>query len=179
MGTPTEGSEPSPEAARIVALEAENRELDDERRALKDRLLRLAAEFENWKKRVDKERAEGERQAREAVFLDLLEAVDGIERALASLGDNRDPRAVREGINVVLRQLQQALARHGIAPVEAAGQRFDPRVHDAVARAPSRDVEPGTVVSELQKGYTVRDRLLRPASVVVSETAEPPSQEPT
>jgi molecular chaperone GrpE len=173
-----EGSEEtSPEAARIVALEAENRGLDEERRALKDRLLRLAAEFENWKKRADKERAEGERQAREGVFLDLLEAVDGIERALDSLGDDRDPRAVREGINVVLRQLQQALVRHGITPVEAAGQRFDPRVHDAVARAPSREVEPGTVVSELQRGYTVRDRLLRPASVIVSETAEPPSHE--
>jgi molecular chaperone GrpE len=168
---PTESSEaqPGPEAARIAALEAENHALEEERNALKDRLLRLAADFENWKKRVEKERVEGEQQAREAVFLDLLDAVDGIERALAALGDDRDPRAVREGIDVVLRRLQQSLGRHGIAPVEAAGQRFDPRVHDAVARAPSRDVEPGTVVSELQRGYTVRDRLLRPASVVVSE----------
>jgi molecular chaperone GrpE len=167
----------SPEAARIAALEAEVRGLDEERQTLRDRLLRLAADFENWKKRAEKEKAEAQRQAREPVLLDLVAAIDGLERGLASLQETHDPRAVREGVNLVLRQLQQTLARHGVTPIEAAGQLFDPSLHDAVARAPSRDVDPGTVLSEVQKGYMIGDRLLRPASVIVSETAEPPAQD--
>jgi molecular chaperone GrpE len=111
------------------------------------------------------------------VLLDLVAAIDGLERGLASLQETHDPRAVREGVNLVLRQLQQTLARHGVTPIEAAGQLFDPSLHDAVARAPSRDVDPGTVLSEVQKGYMIGDRLLRPASVIVSETAEPPAQD--
>jgi molecular chaperone GrpE len=84
-----------------------------------------------------------------------------------------DAQAVREGVSLVLRALQQKLDRHGIRSVEAAGERFDPRVHDAIARAPSPDVDPGTVLSEVQKGYFMGDRLLRPASVVVAETPRP------
>jgi molecular chaperone GrpE len=151
--------------------------LEAERASLQDRLLRLAAECDNWKKRAAREQEEAGRRAEEEVLREMLEVVDGLERAVAAMGDGAlDP--VREGVALVLRNLLQRLASHGIQPIGAVGHRFDPRLHDAVARAPSRDVAPGTVLAELQRGYTVRDRLLRPASVVVAETADPPAREP-
>jgi molecular chaperone GrpE len=152
---------PGPEQ-RIAALEAENS-------ALNDRMLRIAADCENRMKRASREQAEAIRREREAALLDMLEVLDSLERALASLDESPDPRSVREGIVITMRAIQQKLERQGVRPVEAAGQRFDPRFHDALAKEPSSDVDPGTVLSEMQKGYMVGDRLLRPASVVVAE----------
>jgi len=147
--------------------------LDADKKALTDRLLRLAAEFENWKKRVDRERVDDQRRARVPLLLDLLGVVDGLERALASLSGNPDPKAVRDGVALVLREAEKTLDRHGVDRVEAVGQKFDPRFHDAVAKVPQGAAEPGTVVSEVQKGYLLDGRLLRPASVVVAEAAPP------
>jgi molecular chaperone GrpE len=169
---PPEEPEPSPDPDSQVAA------LEEERAVLTDRLLRLAAEFENWKKRAARELDEAGRRERETVLLGMLDVVDGLERALAALGENADPRAVREGVALVLRTLLQKLEGYGIKPVSAIGEPFDPRLHDAVAKAPSREVEPGTVLSELQKGYLMSDRLLRPASVVVAEAADPPARTP-
>jgi molecular chaperone GrpE len=159
--------QPEPQATqgpeeRIAALEAE-------KEALTERMLRIAADCENWQRRAGKERAEAVRREREAALLDALEVLDSLERAIASLDANADARAVREGVAIALRALQQRLERRGVRPVEARGQRFDPRFHDAIAREPSAAVDPGTVLSEAQKGYMVGERLLRPASVVVAE----------
>jgi molecular chaperone GrpE len=149
---------------RIAALEAEKLEL-------RDRMLRIAAEFDNWKKRARREQTDAEGKGRESVLRDMLEVIDNLERATASWesgGAPADIQAVQQGVGLVLRQAYSKLERHDVKPVEAKGKPFDPRLHDAISQVPSPDVSPGTVLSELQKGYRIGDRLLRPASVVVA-----------
>lgn len=145
---------------RVAALEAER---DD----MKDRWIRTAAEFENWKKRARKEKDDAVATAREAVLRDMLEIVDNLERATGGSGAG-DGAAVIKGVNLVLRLFQQKLERYDVKPFAAAGQPFDPRQHEAVSRVESADVPSGSVAAELQKGYRVGERLLRPAMVSVS-----------
>lgn len=163
-------AEPTPEQ-RIAALESEKAEI-------KDRMLRIAAEFDNYKKRARKELIEQEVKARESVLKDFLEVVDNLERALASVGaggTEKDVKSVREGVELVLRLFKSKLERYGVTAVEAKGQAFDPRMHDAISQIPSPDVAPGTIVHEMQKGYRVGDRLLRPSVVVVAAAAPAPA----
>jgi molecular chaperone GrpE len=164
-GTPISAGPATPED-RIAALEAERNET-------KDRMLRIAAEFDNWKKRARKEQTDAVAQAREAVLKDVLEVADNLERATGAQGPSGgdgvpDAAAVLKGVNLVLRLFQQKLERYEVRPFEAAGQPFDPRVHEAVTRVESADIPAGSVASELQKGYRVGERLLRPALVSVS-----------
>jgi molecular chaperone GrpE len=143
-----------------------------ERDEMKDRMLRIAADFENWKKRARKEKDDAVATAREAVLRDVLEIADNLERAASAQakgGDGVvDGAAVVKGVSLVLRLFQQKLERYQVKPFEVAGQPFDPRVHEAVSRVESADVPSGSVVNELQKGYRVGERLLRPALVSVS-----------
>jgi molecular chaperone GrpE len=157
---------PTPEQ-RIAALETEKLEI-------KDRMLRIAAEFDNYKKRARKELSDQEVKARESVLKDFLEVVDNLERALASIGTGtteKDVKSVQDGVELVLRLFKSKLERYGVKVIEAKGQPFDPRMHDAISQIPSPDVAPGTIVHEMQKGYRVGDRLLRPAVVVVAAAA--------
>jgi molecular chaperone GrpE len=154
-------AQPTPDE-RIAALEAEKLEL-------RDRMLRIAAEFDNWKKRARREQTDAEGKGRESVLRDMLEVIDNLERATASWeAGTPDVQAVQQGVGLVLRQAHSKLERHDVKPVEAKGKPFDPRIHDAISQVPSPDMPPGTVLSELQKGYRIGDRLLRPASVVVA-----------
>jgi len=154
-----------PETAdeRVASLTAERDEL-------KDRMLRIAADFENYKKRSRKEQTDAVAQAREAVLRDLLEVADNLERATTQVAGNGsvDGAAVLKGVNLVLRQFQQKLERYDVKPFESAGQTFDPRVHEAISRVESAKVPAGNVAVELQKGYKIGERLLRPAMVSVS-----------
>jgi molecular chaperone GrpE len=157
---------PATPEERVSALTAERDEI-------KDRMLRIAAEFENWKKRARKEQTDAVAQARESVLKDVLEVADNLERAIgaqAQVGGNgaADWAALVKGVNLVLRVFQQKLERYEIRPFEAAGQPFDPKVHEAVSRVDSAEVPAGSVAVELQKGYRVGERLLRPALVSVS-----------
>ena len=156
---------------RIAALQAERDEM-------KDRMLRIAAEFENWKKRARKEQSDSVAQARESVLKDVLEVADNLERAIGAqsqAGGNGvvDGAAVVKGVNLVLRLFQQKLERYEVRPFEAAGQPFDPRVHEAISKVESANVPAGSVATELQKGYRVGERLLRPAMVSVSTGPAP------
>jgi molecular chaperone GrpE len=163
-----ETASPSTPEQRIAALEAEK--LD-----IRDRMLRIAAEFENWKKRARREQSEAESKGRETVLRDMLEVIDNLERATAAWETGPvDAPAVQQGVGLVLRQAYSKLERHQVKPFDAKGQPFDPRVHDAISQVPSTEVPAGTVLSELQKGYRIGDRLLRPASVVVA-LAPPPA----
>jgi len=157
---PAAAPPPGPEE-RIAALEAEKAEI-------KDRMLRIAAEFENWKKRSRKEQTDIEAKVREAVLRDMLEVIDNLDRATAATGGATDLQSVQQGIALVLRLFAQKLERYDVKPLDAKGQPFDPRLHEAISQAPSAEVAPGTVLSELQKGYKIGERLLRPAAVVVA-----------
>ena len=143
---------------RLAALEAERNEL-------KDRMLRIAAEFENFKKRARVTEAEAVAAARERVLKDVIEVADNLERAAQV--PTADAAAVHKGVELVLRVLQQKLERHDVRAFASQGETFDPRLHEAISRVES-DVPAGAVAVELAKGYRIGDKLLRAAMVSVS-----------
>jgi molecular chaperone GrpE len=149
---------PSPED-RVAALQAERDEL-------KDRMLRIAAEFENFKKRARVTQTEAEAAVRERILKDVLEIADSLERAATTSAT--DASAVQKGVELVLRVLQQKLERHEVRAFPSKGETFDPRLHNAISRVESDDVPAGAVAVELQKGYRIGDKLLREAMVSVS-----------
>jgi len=163
---------PAPELTEATADE-KLAALVAERDETKDRMLRIAADFENWKKRAQKELTDKVNEARERVLKDMLEVIDNLERAVAmqtTTGGNGgvDGPAVLKGVDLVLRLFKQKLERYEVRPFEATGQPFDPRVHEAISKVPHPEIPAGSVAAELQKGYRVGERLLRPALVSVS-----------
>ena len=141
-------------------------EVRRERDALQDRLLRTAAEFDNYRKRMDKERRDlAEYTAGEAVK-DLLPIIDNLERALASAGEGEESLA--EGVKLVHSELVAALERSGVKPIEADGEPFDPNVHEALSTRSENGAEAGQVLDVVQKGYRLEGTVLRPARVVVA-----------
>jgi molecular chaperone GrpE len=169
-----DGAGPAP-----IGPEEKLASLEGERNELKDRMLRIAAEFENWKKRARITQTESENKARESVLKDVLEVSDNLERAMEAQAQapeggkgkgkgSVDTAAVLKGVTLVLRLLGQKLERYEVRAFEAKGQPFDPRVHEAISRVESADVPAGSVAVELQKGYKIGERLLRPAMVSVS-----------
>lgn len=167
-GAAGETSAPASDATTAPGLEGRIAALEAEKTDLRDRMLRIAAEFENWKKRARKEQTDAESKVRESVLRDMLEVIDNLDRATAATGGATDLQSVQQGIALVLRLFGQKLERYDVRPLDAKGKPFDPRLHEAISQAPSAEVPPGTVLNELQKGYKVGDRLLRPASVVVA-----------
>ena len=141
--------------------------LQGERDALQDRLLRMAAEFDNYRKRIDRERREQADAAAEALLLDLLPIVDDLERALQApaLGD---AQAYRSGVELIHKQMVDVLRRRGVTPIDTSGADFDPRFHQAVSHEKSDTHREGQVVEEFRRGYMLGDRLLRPAMVKVA-----------
>jgi molecular chaperone GrpE len=162
---------PTPEE-RIATLEAEKADL-------RERMLRIAADFDNWKKRSRKELTENEARAKEGVLRDFLEIGDNLDRAIASFaGKDSDAKSIRDGVDLVLRQFRSKLESKGVKAIESLGQPFDPRFHEAISQTPSADVMPGSVLHEFQKGYLIGDKLLRPAMVVVAIAPPAPPAEP-
>ena len=158
-------------AAQLAPESPEERidALETERDELKDRWMRTAAEFENWKKRARVTQNEAEANARERVLRDVVEIADNLERAAEHAGDGTvDGPSILKGVQLVLRVLHQKLERHEVRAFESKGQVFDPRVHEAISRVESADVPSGAVAVEMQKGYKIGEKLLRPAMVSVS-----------
>ncbi len=164
----TSSSTPSPDARAALTPEERLPLLEAEKLEMRERMLRIAAEFENYKKRARRDQADSETKGKQAVLRDILEVIDNLERAMAASGESADAKGILEGVTLVLRLFQSKLERHEVRAIDSKGLPFDPRVHDAISRVPSADVAPGTVLSELQRGYRIGDRLLRPASVVVA-----------
>ena len=145
-------------------LLARDKEIAD----LKDRLLRAAAEMENTRRRLDRERVDATAYAMTGFARDLLGVADNLKRAVAALPAEGNFDSVRTGIEATERELGTVLARHGIVRVETDGQKLDPNKHQAMIEVDSDAHEAGAIVSELQAGYTIKDRLLRPALVSVA-----------
>jgi molecular chaperone GrpE len=154
------------DAEELDPVAALRRELAAER----ERSLRALADLENYRKRIQRERQDEHRFRAFEPMRELLSVVDNLERALAAGGAADD---LKLGVEMTLRQLEDVLRRHGVESVPASGVRFDPAHHEAVSRLEDPDVEAPTVVEELQRGYRLHDRLLRPARVVV---AVPPDE---
>ncbi len=145
-------------------------EIRRERDALQDRLLRTAAEFDNYRKRIERERREQAEFAAADALIDLLPIVDNLERALqAPAGSDAD--AFRKGVELIHKQMLDLLRKRGVTPIEALGVDFDPNLHEAVVHEISSEHREGEVMQELQRGYTVGERLLRPAMVKVARAS--------
>jgi len=143
-------------------------ELRRERDALQDRLLRTAAEFDNYRKRMDRERRDLADHAAGEAIKDLLPIIDNLERALQASAPD-DP--LRKGVELIHKQMLEMLRKRGVTPIEALGADFDPNVHEAVTHEESDQHREGEVMEELQRGYKVGERLLRPSMVKVAKGA--------
>jgi len=136
------------------------------------RLVRLRADYDNLRKRIDRERAEFKLNANLSLVGRLLPVLDNMDRALAAGASDSSNAALREGLVMIYKQLTDQLAEEGLQPVATVGQQFDPNLHDAVATESDTDAPSGTVLEEFQRGYLFRNRVLRPALVKVSTLGE-------
>ena len=176
-GDPPEGVEPN--GAPTEELPNDTEELKNlaaqktkEAQENYDRYLRLAAELENIKKRQERETAELRQFANENLLKELVPVLDNLERALEHGRQAEAPEALMEGLDLVNQDFLKVLARFGVTPINSVGERFDPAYHHAVMEEEAPEVEDQTVLKELQKGYMLQNRLLRPAMVVVSRNTE-------
>ncbi len=153
-GTAEPGQAPEPQSE-------EQQPADD------DRLLRLAADFDNYKKRVAREREEYVALANARLLTELLPVLDDLERALSAAAEHEEAK-LEDGVRLVHRSLAALLERHGVTAISTDGK-FDPHVHEALLAQPSEDAESGAVINVVQKGYKLGDRVVRPARVIVAD----------
>ena len=156
-----------PPAASDAALAEEINKLRAEKEDLLQTLVRRQADFENFRKRTERERSEEGRRGVERMIVDLIPVLDGFDRALHA-HDDPAYEEYRKGITLIRKQLWDALARHGVQRVDAAGKMFDPHVHQAIERVESRELPDGFIVDVFQDGYIFHGRVLRPAIVRVA-----------
>lgn len=170
---PEEGVEPETRSP----AEAEHTP-EEECVVLMDRLRRLQAEYENYRRRVGREQTEWRSRAVESLVLDLLPVLDSFGRAIDSVGEAPAAADVLEGMILVHKQLLGALRNHGVEPMESLGQPFDPEFHEAFASRPAEPGEaPGTLVEEIVPGYRMGDRTIRPAKGIVAAAAPEEEEE--
>jgi molecular chaperone GrpE len=143
---------------------------NEEIKQLQDRILRMAAEMDNTRKRLERERSDGISYANESLIRELLPVMDNLERAVQHGQEDPNCQSLLEGVKMTLKNMGDVLARFGCASFESMGKPFDPKYHEAVMQQESAAHPEKTVIQELQKGYTLRERLVRPAMVVVSKT---------
>ncbi|MFC0212037.1 nucleotide exchange factor GrpE [Paenibacillus chartarius] len=164
--------EAAAEAAPEATAEAtDNKELDELRKQADDnyqRFLRTQADFDNFRRRARQEKEDFAKYASLKLIEQLLPVVDNFNRALSTSKETRDFDALLKGIEMTYRQLDQVLVQEGLTPIEAVGQPFNPELHQAVMQVESEEHGEGIVVEELQKGYMLKDKVIRPAMVKVS-----------
>src|SRR5512139_3087373 len=161
---PAQGSGATPEE-----LKKKLEETEKELRESRDRLLRVAADLENYKKRAAKEKEDYLKFANEDLIKEILPFMDNLERAINHSEKANDAQSLVDGVRLTLQGLLQRLGRFGVTAVESVGKPFDPAVHDAMLVVETDQHEPNQVVEEFQRGYLLNDRLVRPASVSVSK----------
>lgn len=156
----------------VAELEASLKKTQEEAAENYDRFLRVSADLENYKKRVSKEKADLIRYGNEELIKELLPVIDNLERALEHTSSDGAQEGIVDGVSMTLQQFLGILQRFGVTPITVEGEPFDPTKHEAVMEQPTDDYNPGHVVAELQKGYFLNDRLVRPAKVAVAKAQE-------
>jgi molecular chaperone GrpE len=162
-----------PDLAELVASRAELKRLQHELAEAKEGVARRQADFENYRKRIERERGESHQRVVADVARKLLPVVDNLNRALdaeksVQAKESKEFRHFLHGVELINKQLNEVLESLGIQPIASVGERFDPHIHEAVVTEPSDKYEPDTVTEELARGYRIGDRLLRPAMVKVA-----------
>jgi len=160
LPTDEPSAEPAPAGELDLAAEMEK---------FRDLALRSRAELDNYRKRVVREKEEAIRYANASLLESLLPIVDNFELGLSAAKGSADAAGIVQGLEMVRKQLEDFLRSHGVEVVDAEGQAFDPNLHEAVAHEPSAEVPEGHVVRQLRKGFRLKDRLIRPATVFVSK----------
>lgn len=176
-GDPDATGDPSPASeteTAVVDLRAEVEARSREAAEARDRALRTLAEFDNYRKRVGREREDWSRQAQGELLREILPVLDNFDRALGAEPGPAADSGFRAGIELIHREFLKALERVGVRPFATLGERFDPLRHEAVGRVERADVADPTVVAEVGRGYLVQDRVLRPAQVMVAVPPPPP-----
>jgi len=171
--TPSPNTSAGPMLAELIAARAELKRLETERTELQDKLSRRQADFENYRKRTERERGETYNKIVGDVVGKLLPVIDNLQRALdaeafVQASESEEFRDFLHGVELISKQLNGVLEELGLRPVEALGQPFDPHLHEAVATESTGDYEPDTVIQELARGYVLGEKLLRPAMVKVA-----------
>ena len=169
---PSSGASEAEAAASAAELEKLRQQLEAKEVEAKenyDRFLRQAAELENFKKRMAREKTEAIRYANEILIRDLLPVLDNLERAVEYAKGGGNGKPLLDGIEMVLKSWLEALGKHGVTQISAVGDTFDPERHEAIAQVESQERDPNTVIEEHKKGYYLLERLLRPAQVSVTK----------
>ena len=154
-------------------MEKEEKPVEEKAKQNIDQLLRQKAEFENTKKRLEREKQEAIRFANERLLAEALPIMDDLDRAVASLAEGHDPDKVAQGLKLAQEKLHQVLERHGVQPVKGVGEAFDPCMHEAVGVVETHDEKDGTIVDEVQRGYLLNGRLIRPSRVRIAQNNPP------
>ena len=167
--------EPSVEElkARIAELEEQLAQAKAEAEDYKERWIRVSADFQNFRKRVMQERVEAYNKGKEDAILAVLPVLDNMERALSSLTETSDLNAFKRGLELIVRLFQEALRRLDVEPIQTEGKKFDPYYHEAFERVEREDVEEGLIVGEVERGYKMGDKVIRPAKVYVAVKPAP------
>lgn len=172
---PSEGKHSKKKENKDKEIEELKKKLEEKEKEAKevyDRLLRLAADLENYKKRAAKEKEEWIKFANEDLIKAFLPFIDNLERAVNHAEKVVDTGVMIEGVRLIIQQILQTLNKFGLSPFESVGKPFDPSIHEAMLVVESKQHEPNQVVEEFQRGYLLNDRLLRPATVSVSKLPE-------
>ncbi|MBR3320795.1 MAG: nucleotide exchange factor GrpE [Exiguobacterium sp.] len=165
----TESNEDEVLNAEIVEKSSEGTDLEKEIEALKASELRIRADFDNFRRRTNEENAKRVKFASQSVIEKLIPLIDNFERALQVNATSEDAKQIQSGVEMIYRQLLDVLNSEQVEVIEAVGQPFDPNFHQAVMQEPSDEFESGIVTMELQKGYTMHGRVIRPSMVKVAE----------
>jgi len=142
---------------------------EEQAREAQDRLLRVQAELENFRKRARREFEDAQRYREIDLLRDLLPVLDNVHRALEAAAKTADVESLRSGFRMTAHQIEKVLADHGCRAIDTDGASFDPNFHDAILEQPAPGVAPGTIVGTAVRGYTLHDRVVRPAQVIVSK----------
>ena len=159
----------SDEASNLTSADSQEKQAQEELQIYQDKYIRLAAEFENYKRRAQRDQSDAIRYANESLLKNLLSTLDNLERAIQCGKDAGASGALLEGVELTHKQFLETVGKLGVRQVSSTGSLFDPNMHQAVAQVESETVEPNTVVEEFQKGYFLHDRILRPAMVTVAK----------
>lgn len=165
----TVGQNEGTETDQIRMLEDKNAELEKKLEEAENRTLRLQADFDNFRRRARMDAEASEKYRGQSLISEILPAIDNFERALKVETENDQTRSLLQGMEMVYKSLLEALKKEGVQPIEAVGKEFDPHLHQAVMQAEDENYSPNTVIEEFQKGYMLKDRIIRPAMVKVSQ----------
>lgn len=153
----------------FARMQQELEEARAESEAATDKLMRLAAEFDNYKKRNIKEQESIRKYAAQNLIKELLPILDNLERAIDSANESNEVNSLIDGVKMILKQLYTVLEKEGVSVIKAVGETFDPNFHEAVVHVPSDEYPENVIVQEYQKGYILHDRIIRPSMVAVSK----------